>query len=212
MKIGMIGSGNVAQTLAKGYLAKGHEVKLGTRDTTKFKDWIEKAGEKASVGSFAEAAKFGEIVFLSVPETATNGAIELAGKENLAGKILIDLRNPMDFSQGIPPRFTVTFGNSLGEQVQRALPETLVVKAFNSIGVEVMTDAQFGTDTATMFIAGNDAGAKSKVAALIGEFGWNVDDLGDIGQALYLEAFASLWVNYGLKSGSREHAFKLLKR
>lgn len=212
MKIGILGSGNVAQVLGNGYLAKGHEVMLGTRDASKLAEWLKNKDENASVGSFADAASFGEVVFLSVHATAIDAVIELAGKDNFALKTVIDLSNPMDFTDGVPPKFTATVGNSLGEKVQRALPDANVVKAFNSIGVAVMTDPMFGGETATHFIAGDNDVAKSQAANLIKEFGWDVIDLGGIEQSFFLEALASLWVNYAFKTNSWNQAFKLLKR
>ena len=212
MKIGIIGSGSVAQTLGSGFLAKGHEVLLGTRDPSKLGAWRAEAGEKASVGTFSDAAKFGEVVLLSVPAAAIDSALELADKTNLDGKVVIDLTNPMDFSEGVPPRFTATVGNSLGERVQRALPNAHVVKAFNSIGVAVMTDPIFDGEAATHFIAGNNDEAKATVAKLIEEFGWAVEDVGGIEQSFFLEALASLWVNYALRTNHWTQAFKLLKR
>lgn len=212
MKIGILGSGSVAQVLGNGYLAKGHEVMLGTRDASKLAEWLTNANEKASVGSFEDAAKFGEIVFLSVHATAMESAIKIAGKENFAGKTVIDLSNPMDFSDCLPPKFTATVGNSLGEKVQSVLPDANVVKAFNSIGVAVMTDPKFGHETATHFIAGNSDAAKAEATKLIAEFGWDVIDVGGIEQSFFLEALASLWVNYAFKTNSWNQAFKLLKR
>ena len=212
MKIGIIGSGGVARVLGSGYLRKGHEVMLGTRDAAKLADWLETAGDGASVGSFADAARFGDVVFLSVRADALRSAIDLAGAENFSGKTVIDLSNPMDFSNGIPPRFTATVGNSLGEQVQRALPEANVVKAFNSIGSAVMTDPVFDGETATHLIAGDNDAAKAQAAELIREFGWEVEDLGGIDQSFFLEALASLWVNHAFKTGNWTQAFKLLKR
>ncbi len=212
MKIGIIGAGGVAQTLAAGFLAKGHEVMLGTRDRAKLEEWLSGPGQGASVGSFEDAARFGEIVFLSVPGTRINEAIELAGTANFNGKTVIDLTNPMDFSEGVPPKFTATVGNSLGEQVQRALPDANVVKAFNSIGVAVMLDPIFDGEAATHFIAGDNDEAKKHAAGLIEEFGWDVVDVGGIEQAFFLEALASLWVNYAFKTNHWTQAFKLLKR
>lgn len=212
MKIGIIGSGSVAQVLGGGFLSKGHEVMLGTRDASKLAAWLMDAGEHASVGTFEDAAKFGDIVLLSVPGTALASVIELAGKENLRGKTVIDITNPMDFSQGVPPRFTATVGNSLGEQVQRQLPEANVVKAFNSIGVAVMTDPDFNGEKATHFIAGDSDEAKAEATKLISEFGWEVEDVGGIDQAFFLEALASLWVNHAFKSNNWNQAFKLLSR
>ena len=212
MKIGIIGSGGVAQTLANAYLQKGYRVKLGTRNADKLADWLEKAGENASVGSFAESAQFGDVVFLSVLGEAALNAIELAGAENLKGKTIIDLTNPLDFSGGVPPRFTATVGNSLGEQIQNRLPDANVVKAFNTISAAIMVDPHFGDDTATLFIAGNDEKAKEETTRQAKEFGWDVEDLGGIEQAFFLEAFASMWINYGFKNNHWTHAFKFLKR
>jgi len=212
MKIGFIGSGAVAKVLAAGFAEKGYEVKIGSRDTSKLADWLASLAQNVSAGTFAEAAEFGDVVFLSVNFANTRSALELAGKERLNGKIVVDLSNPMDFSKGIPPAFAVSYGNSLGEQVQAALPDSHVVKAFNSMGANVMTSPIFGGETATHFIAGNDEGAKSSVKQLAEEFGWEVLDAGDIGQSFFLEALASLWVNYSIKSGQREQAFKLLSR
>lgn len=212
MKIGFIGAGGVAQTLAAGYLAKGHDVMLGTRDTSKLAAWLDGDGKRAETGTFEDAAKFGDIVFLSVPAGAIESAVEVSGPDSLAGKIVIDLTNPMDFSGGPPPKFTATIGNSLGEKVQKLLPESKVVKAFNSIGVAVMTDPVFNGEAATHFIAGNDEAAKAEATKLIEEFGWDVVDVGGIDQSFFLEALASLWVNYAFKTNHWTQAFKLLKR
>lgn len=212
MKIGIIGSGEVAQTLASGYLAKNYEVRLGTRSAEKLNDWLAGAGENASVGSFADAARFGEVVFICASGAAALSAVELAGAENFKGKTVIDVTNPLDFSEGVPPKFAATVGESLGERIQKALPEANVVKAFNTINRTTMIDPHFGDETATQFIAGNDAEAKAETIRLAQEFGWNVEDLGGIEQAFFLEAFASLWVNYAFKNNSWFHAFKLLKK
>jgi predicted dinucleotide-binding enzyme len=212
MKIGIIGSGGVAQTLGSGFLEKGYEVKLGTRDEEKLADWLEKAGKNASVGSFSDAANFGDVIFLCVLGEAANSAVELAGAENLKGKTVIDTTNPLDFSEGVPPKFTAKLAASLGEQVQNALPESNIVKAFNTIGASIMVDPKFGDDTATLFIAGNDENAKAETAKLAKEFGWDVEDLGGIEQSFFIEAFASLWINYGFKNNHWTHAFKFLKR
>ena len=211
-KIGILGSGGVAQVLGSGYLAKGHDVRLGTRDPAKLLDWLESAGANASVGSFSDAAAYGEVVFLSVAPDAIHTAIELAGTVNFEGKTVIDLTNPLDFSNGIPPGFTASVGNSLGEQVQNALPNANVVKAFNTIGVAVMTDPVFDGETATHFIAGNSETGKAEATELIKEFGWDVVDVGGIDQSFFLEALASLWVNYAFKTNNWSQAFKLLKR
>lgn len=212
MNIGIIGSGIVAQTLAAGFAGKGHSVVIGTRTVGKLGDWLATARPNVNEGSFADAARHGEVVILSVNAANIESAIDATGANELAGKVVIDLTNPMDFSQGIPPRFTATVGNSLGEKVQRLLPDSQVVKAFNSMGFSVMTDPLFNGEAGTHFIAGNDEDAKLKVAGLLVEFGWEVLDVGDIDQAFFLEALASLWVNFSFRSGQREQAFKLLTR
>lgn len=212
MNIGIIGSGIVAKTLAAGFADKGHYVVVGTRSPGKLSEWLATAGPNMTEGSFANAVRHGEVVIISVNAENTNSAIEIAGRDEFKGKVVIDVSNPMDFSQGIPPRFTATVGNSLGEKVQRELPEAFVVKAFNSMGFSVMTEPLFNGEAGTHFIAGNDDDAKSKVAGLLLEFGWEVVDVGEIDQAFFLEALASLWVNFSIKSGQREQAFKLLTR
>lgn len=212
MKLGIIGSGGVAKTLGTAFAGKGYAVMLGTRDLAKLEEWRASVGNNASVGSFSDAAKFGEVVILSVLGEAVLNVIELAGIEDLNGKTVIDLTNPLDFSKGVPPAFTATVGNSLGEQIQRALPDARVVKAFNAIGASVMIDPKFGPDTATQFIAGNDESAKAEATTLIREFGWDVEDLGSIEQSFFLEAFASMWINYGFKYNHWSHAFKFLKK
>lgn len=212
MNIGIIGSGIVAKTLAAGFADKGHYVVVGTRSPGKLSEWLATAGPNVTEGSFANAVRHGEVVIISVNAENTNSAIEIAGRDEFKGKVVIDVSNPMDFSQGIPPRFTATVGNSLGEKVQRELPEAFVVKAFNSMGFSVMTEPLFNGEAGTHFIAGNDDDAKSKVAGLLLEFGWEVVDVGEIDQAFFLEALASLWVNFSIKSGQREQAFKLLTR
>jgi predicted dinucleotide-binding enzyme len=212
LKLGIVGSAGVAQTLADGYLGRGYEVRLGTRDPGKLSDWLRSAGPTGSVGTFEDAAKFGDVVFLSVHGQAVLSAIELAGRESFSGKTVIDLTNPLDFSNGVPPRFTATLGESLGEIIQRAIPQARVVKAFNTIGAHIMVDPKFGNDTATLFIAGNDESAKAKTTSLAKVFGWDVEDMGGIEQSFFLEAFASLWINYGFKHDHWTHAFKLLKK
>jgi predicted dinucleotide-binding enzyme len=185
---------------------------LSSRDISKLAVWTEEAGENARVGTFGEAAEFGEVIFLSVRNDVVFDAIGIAGGDKLSGKIVIDLTNPMDFSGGMPPKFTAEVDGSLGERIQRALPDSRVVKAFNTIGIGVMTDPFFDGLAATHFIAGDDDAAKAAVAELVGEFGWDVVDVGGIDQSFYLEALAMLWVNYAIRTGSWGQAFKLLRR
>lgn len=212
MRLGFIGSGGVARVLGTAYAELGHEVMLGSRDPSKLADWIAEDRPNRAIGTFMDVAEHGDVVFLCVPATAIASAIDIAGAERLQGSTLVDLVNPMDFSDGVPPKFTATVGNSIGEAVQMLLPETNVVKAFNTVGVQVMTDPFFNGEAATHFIAGNDDVAKSMVANLVGELGWEVVDVGGIDQSFFLEAFASLWVNYAFKNGNWSQAFKLLTR
>ena len=212
MRIGVLGSGQVGQTLATGLLRLGHEVKVGTRDTAKLADWLKKTNNaKASVGSFKEAAGFGEVVVLAVHGVASTNAIDLAGKENFKGKIVMDVTNPLDSSQGAP-RFASTLGRSLGQQIQRHIPDARVVKAFNIVNCYIMINPKMQEGTPDMFIAGDDKEAKKWVTDLATAWGWNsCNDLGDLEQSYWLETFAMLWIRYGIVNNHWTHAFKLLK-
>jgi predicted dinucleotide-binding enzyme len=197
MKIGILGSGNVAKTLGGKLVSVGHEVKLGSRSPEKLADWAAGAGGGASAGSFAEAAAHGEVVVNATAGTGSLAALGLAGEDNLAGKVLIDVANPLDFSRGMPPSLTVVNTDSLGEQVQRAFPRARVVKALNTVNVSVMVapEAVAGGDH-HLFLCGNDAEARAQVAGWLGEwFGWkHVLDLGDLTAARGMEMWLPLWV------------------
>lgn len=213
MKVGIIGSGLVGQQLGHGFLRLGHEVKIGTRDTSKLNDWLKQAGTKASVGSTENVAKYGELIVIATAWAGTENAINLAGKENFSGKIVIDVTNPLDFSNGFPPKFAVNVGNSAGEQIQRMLPGSKVVKAFNIINAYVMINPKREEGDPDLFIAGNDQAAKDKVKSIAEQWGWkSVIDTGDISQALFLEALTQIWIGYAAKTNKYEHAFKLLKK
>lgn len=212
MKLGLIGSGGVARVLGTAYAELGHDVMLGSRDPSKLADWIAEDRPNRVIGTFGQAVDHGDIVFLCVPSTAIESVVDIVGADKLGGKILIDVVNPMDFSDGVPPKFTASLGNSVGETIQRLLPQTLVVKAFNTIGVQVMTDPVFDGETATHFIAGDDDEAKKIVSGLVSELGWVVVDIGGIDQAFFLEAFASMWVNHIFRNGNWSQAFRLLSR
>jgi len=213
MRIGVQGSGQVGQTLAAGLLRLGHEVKVGTRDTAKLAEWLRKTGNpKASIGSFREAAGFGDIVVLAVHGVAATSAIDLAGKENFKNKIVMDVTNPLDVSQGAP-RFASTLGNSLGQQIQHHIPEARVVKAFNIVNCYIMVNPRMQDGTPDMFIAGNDKEAKKWVSDLALAWGWNsCNDLGGIEESYWLETFAMLWIKFGAVNNHWTHAFKLLKK
>jgi len=172
---------------------------MGSRTATNEKAaaWVKKAGKGAGQGTFADAARHGEIVFNCTAGTASVEALKAAGADALKGKVLLDIANPLDFSKGMPPRVLVGPDDSLGEQIQRAFPDTKVVKTLNTVNCMLMVDANrvAGGDT-TMFVAGNDAGAKGRVTEILrGWFGWkHVLDLGDISASRGLEAYLAIWV------------------
>lgn len=201
MRIGVLGTGVVGTTIANKLVQLGHEVKMGSRTADKPAAWAQSAGANASGGTFAEAAAFAEVAFNCTNGSATLHAMELAGAENLRGKILIELANPLDFSKGFPPALFVGNDDSLAERVQRALPETKVIKALNTVNCSLMVDPQrlAGGDH-DLFLCGNDAGAKSVATELLQTwFGWkSVIDLGDLSNARATEAYVTLWVRlYG---------------
>lgn len=213
MKIGVLGSGVVAQTLGAGFLKHGHEVALGTRDLAKLADWSA-AHAGAKILSFAEAAQFGEIVVLAVGGEVALDALKLAGEKALDGKVVIDACNPIG---GGPPvngvlRFFTTMTESLMERLQAALPRARFVKAFNSVGAAQMVNPQFAGGRPTMFICGGDAGAKKIVAGLLDQFGWDTEDMGAIEAARAIEPLCMLWCIPGMARGDwSPHAFKLLR-
>jgi 8-hydroxy-5-deazaflavin:NADPH oxidoreductase len=210
VKIGILGSGAVAQALAKGFLGRGDAVKLGTRSPDKLADFVKQAGAKASVGTFADAATFGELLVLATKWDGTENALKLAGPKNTAGKVVMDVTNPLDFSRG-GPALAVGHSDSGGECVQRWLPQAKVVKAFNIVGNAAMVNPKFPGGPPDMFIAGNDDGAKGAVTDICKAFGWPAIDLGGIEAARYLEPLAMVWIVYGFRSNTWNHAFKLLR-
>jgi predicted dinucleotide-binding enzyme len=211
IKIGVLGSGDVGKVLAGGFLGLGHPVKIGSRDPEKLREWAAGAGDRASTGTFEEAAKFGDILVLATLGTGTQSAIELAGKDNFANKVVIDATNPLDFSTGAP-KLSVGWNDSLGEQVQRWIPGAKVVKAFNTVGNALMINPQLAGGPPTMFLCGNDDDAKKIVSQICQHFGWEVSDLGGIESSRYLEPLCLVWVLHAIRNGSWTHAFKLLQK
>jgi hypothetical protein len=213
MKIGIIGSGIVGQQLGIGFTRIGNDVKIGTRDKSKLNDWLISAGSQASAGSNEEAAKFGEILVLATAWSGTENAINISGKENFSGKILIDVTNPLDFSGGMPPKIAVSFNDSGAQHVQRWLPDARIVKAFNIVNANTMINPKFEDGTPDLFIAGTDKTAKEEVMSLAKQLGWiSIIDIGDLSEAIWLETLTMLWIHYGAKFNSWTHAFKLLKK
>jgi 8-hydroxy-5-deazaflavin:NADPH oxidoreductase len=216
MNIGIIGSGNVGKTLAKGFVGKGYGIILGTRDPQKpdLHAWHAGMPNGISLGSFSDAAFLGDVIILAThwENGATENAIHLADPRHLRDKVVLDTTNPLSFRNGT---LTLDIGtnNSGGEMVQAWLPQSFVVKAFNIVGAELMINPQLQEGIPDMFIAGNHDNAKATATKLIQEFGWNVIDLGGIEQSRLLEAIAMAWIVYAQRHGwSRTHAFKLLKK
>ena len=213
MKIGIIGSGNVGQKLATDLAQRGHSVTIGTRNPARLAEFAQTA-PSVQVGSNADAAIHGEIVLLATGWGGTHNALELAGIGNLAGKSVVDITNPLDFSSG-KPALALGWNTSAGEQVQAWLPQSHVVKALNIVTAAAMMNPQsFIGGSPDMFIAGNDAGAKQTISTWLGGIGWGIVDLGDITQSRLLEPLAMIWIQHGFNSGWKitNHAFKLLNK
>ena len=214
MRIGILGSGGVAKTLGGKLAGGGHEVKLGSRDPGKLAEWVAGAGGGASAGSFAEAAAHGEAVFNCTNGAGSLDALRLAGDASLRDQILVDVANPLDFSRGMPPTLTVVNTDSLGEQIQRALPQTRVVKALNTVNASVMIapEAVAGGDH-HLPICGNDAAAKAEVTAWLRDwFGWrHVLDLGDITAARGMEMWLPLWLRLWGALGTPSFNLKIVR-
>jgi 8-hydroxy-5-deazaflavin:NADPH oxidoreductase len=209
LNIGVLGSGTAGQTLATGFLGHGHAVMIGSRDPAKLQDWLRHAGSQAQVGSFVGTAQFGELVVLSVNGRAAEDVIRLAGIENLNGKIVLDASDPLDFSSGRPGLFVGTT-DSLGERIQRLIPNAYVVKGLNIVQADVMINPSLSGGDPDMFIAGDSDEAKRTVRGLLREFGWPVIDMGGIESARWLEAISLAWVVYSHRTGKTHHAFKLV--
>jgi predicted dinucleotide-binding enzyme len=212
MKVGILGTGDVGRTLGGGFIGLGYEVKIGSRKPAKkeVKDWVSKYGPRASAGTYAQAAAFAELAVLAIPWSGAENAIKLAGSKNLAGKIVIDVTNPLVFPSNAPPRLALGHTDSAGEQIQRWLPEAHVVKAFNIVGFAHMVNPQFPCGPPDLFICGNDSRAKKKVTEILKSFGWPAIDIGGIEGARFIEPLAVVWIICGNPSGSWNHAFKLL--
>ena len=205
MKVGVFGSGMVGQTIGGKLAELGHEVVIGSRTPNNKQDWVSKIDGMIKVGSLAEAAAHGEIVFNATQGGGSLEALAQAGEANLNGKILIDLANPLDFSRGMPPSLSVCNTDSLGEQIQRAYPRARVVKTLNTIAASLMINpGQLANGDHHLFISGNDAEAKSQVIDLLTTwFGWKqIIDLGDITTARGTEMFLPMWLSLVNKLGT----------
>lgn len=202
MRIGMLGTGQVGTNLGTRLVGIGNEVKLGSRTLSnpKAMEWVKANGSRATAGTFADAAKFGEVVFNCTAGVASLEALKMAGAANLNGKVLVDVANALDFSKGMPPTLTVCNTDSLGEQIQRAFPGAKVVKAFNTMSNVIMVNPGALSEDTEAFLCGNDPQAKAKVVEIMKSFGWKKPiDLGDITGSRGMEMILPLWVRlYGM--------------
>ncbi len=214
MRIGVLGTGDVGRAIGKAFVTLGHNVKMGSRSATNEKAvaWAKEMGATASVGTFADAASYGEIVVLATLGVANESALRSAGLEKFRGKVVIDTTNPLDFSGVMPPKLAVAGNDSAGEGVQRLLPDAHVVKAFNTVGSAHMFRPSFPGGPPDMFICGNHDEAKKTVAGILSDFGWGVVDIGGVESSRYLEAMCLVWVLHGARTNTWNHAFKLLRR
>lgn len=212
MKVGILGSGDVAKSLAKGFMKHGHMVMLGSRNPAKLEDW-DWDNKKGLAGSVAEAAAYGELIVLAVKGTASEDALRAAGVTHLAGKVVIDATNPIAEA---PPesgvlKFFTTLDDSLMERLQREFPGARLVKAFNSVGHGMMVNPKFAGGKPSMFICGDDAAAKRTVTEILDQFGWETADMGKAVAARAIEPLCMLWCIPGFLRNEWSHAFKLLK-
>lgn len=213
MRIGILGSGGVGETLANGFLVHGHQVMRGSRDPRKLSAWRSNVGENASIGDFAETAAFGEIVILAVKGEGAEGAVQAAGLHNLAGKAVIDTTNPISTAapeHGVLKFFT-DLNLSLMERLQARAPAAHFVKAFSCVGNALMIDPKLPGGPPTMFVCGNNVEAKTKVIALLAEVGWESLDMGHATAARAIEPLCMLWCIPGFLNNDWVHAFKMLR-
>lgn len=212
-KIAVLGSGQVGQVLADGFLKHGHEVMRGSRDVTKLAAWKEGAGPKAHVGTFAEAAKWGSSVVLAVKGGAAEAVLDQCGLANLAGKTVMDATNPI---ADAPPtngvlKFFTNLDESLMERLQKKAPDAHFVKVFSCVGNAFMVNPKIPGGPPTMFICGNDKNAKAEVRGVLEQFGWDTADMGADTAARAIEPLCMLWCIPGLTGGGWMHAFKMLR-
>jgi 8-hydroxy-5-deazaflavin:NADPH oxidoreductase len=211
LKVGILGSGDVARTLGRGFASHGNSVKLGSRtpDSENLKVWRKEAQGETSTGTFAETASYGDILVFATLGSAVDDVIGLAGPKNFAGKLVVDTTNALDFSKGMPPGLFTGLTDSLGEKIQRKLPTAKVVKCFNTVPNSRMVSP--GDKSAEMLICGNDPEAKRQVGQILKQFGWGgAIDIGGIGEAKWLEALVPLWVRTAVSTNNWNSMFKVL--
>jgi len=214
VRVGILGTGMVGSTLGSKLVQIGHEVKMGSRSANNEKavEWAAKNGASASFGTFADAAEFGEVVFNCTAGTVSLAALALAGTNNLRGKVLVDVANPLDFSKGMPPALSVCNSDSLGEQIQRALPNAKVVKALNTMNCRVMVEPSLVPGEHDVFVCGNDPQAKATVTDILKSFGWrSIVDLGDITAARGTEMVLPIWLRLWSLYQNRHFNFRIAR-
>jgi predicted dinucleotide-binding enzyme len=212
-KVAVLGSGQVGEVLSNGFLKHGYAVMRGSRDPAKLAAWREGAGADAQIGTFAEAARWGDAIVLAVKGDAAEAVVEQAGIDNLRGKPVLDTTNPIAAQ---PPtngvlHFFTTHDDSLMERLQRKAPDAHFVKTFSCVGSGLMVNPALPGGPPTMFICGDDAGAKAEVNKILRQFGWEVADMGSVEAARAIEPLCILWCIPGFQGGGWMHAFKLLK-
>ena len=211
-RIGVLGSGDVGKALGHGFAQHGWDVLLGTRSPEDLRDWQDEIDETVAVGSFADAASYGDIAVLAVFGGAAEDVCDLAGPENFDRTLVLDTTNPLDFSTGMPPGLLFGGTDSLGERVQAKLSDAHVVKCFNTVSNAQMVDPEFEAETPRMWICGDDADAKERTEAILVELGWpGAHDVGGIDAARYLEALVPLWVRVGSELDTYKHAFTVVQ-
>lgn len=215
MKIGILGTGMVGKNIGRKLAELGHEVMMGSRTSNNQSaiEWASQNGPKAAHGTFEDAAKFGGMLFLCVKGDAAKEAIEKAGIGNFKGKIVVDITNPLSFQEGREPLLFVSNTSSLSEDVQKTIPDALVVKTLNMVSSSVMTDPKKAVGEASMFISGNDSEAKAKVKKVLQDFGWkDVLDLGDIKAARGMEMLLPIWLRLWGTLQDGDFAFKIARK
>lgn len=213
-RVGILGSGQVAKALAKGFLELGYQVMLGSRTPAQLKDWKNEAGGHAHTGNFLETAAYGDLLVLAVKGAAASEALSHANKGDLQEKIIIDTTNPIEAQ---PPengviRFFTDLKNSLMEELQNTFPEAYFVKAFSCVGNQHMINPSFPEGPPTMFICGNSDKAKEQVRELLMAFGWEVEDCGKAEAARAIEPLCILWCIPGMLHNQWNHALKLIRK
>ena len=213
MKYGVFGTGMVGLAISNRLAELGHEVMIGTRDPSKRGDKLKSKSEAVLVGTFAESANFGEIIFNATNGAASLDVLNLAGQSNLNGKVLVDISNPLDFSKGMPPSLLVSNTDSLGEQIQRAFPNLSVVKTLNTVTANIMVYPQHvANGDHYVFLSGNDPQAKAQVVDILKSFGWiHILDLGDITSARGTEMYLPIWLRLWGSLGTGMFNIKIMK-